>query len=102
MDAGDRRGVHAYGNRADFEKPSRGPRAAPRARLCVYVSDVAGRGARPLSTMAVVSKGFSKEWPNTQQSTQNDDRLTFGGTIPCLALAPLPAVAVLVGLTLPN
>jgi hypothetical protein len=50
----------------------------------------------------VVGNSFPKEWANMQQSTQNHDPLTFVGTIPWLALAPLPAVAVLVGLTLPN
>jgi hypothetical protein len=49
-----------------------------------------------------VSNDFSKEWANMQQLTQSHDPLTFGETIPWLALAPLPAVAVLVGVTLPN
>lgn len=55
LDARNRRGVHADGDRADSEEPARRPNAAARARLRVQIPAVAGRGTRSLSTMAVVS-----------------------------------------------
>ena len=48
VDARDRRGLHAHGNRADSEKPPRRPGETSRTRIHVQVSALERRCARPV------------------------------------------------------
>src|SRR4051812_17796190 len=57
MDAGNRRLLHAHGNRADSEESSRRAGETPRARVHVQISEM-GRGrARSVSTRIPVTPG---------------------------------------------